>query len=279
MPYWLELADSRVRDVTVRGNKLEIRLGFFDYPDEDAVAADVEANLPATWYGLPLEGYRIEPLGRNNWEVTATYAQQAEDLTDPTDDMASFQFDTTGGSQRIRLAREVMAAVTNNDLPPPDYGGLIGVNGDRVEGVDVPIPQFRFQITGYLPQSMVTLTYARTVEELTGRVNDATFKGFPRGEVLFLGAKGGWKGREKAEMTFEFAVSRNTSDFKIAADSPWQLPPPGDPPLAKEGWWYADVLYQDDADDGAKRLIKRPWCLFLHRVMEYGDFSLLGIGT
>lgn len=277
--YWLELADSRVLDVAVSSAKLEIRLGFYDYPDEDAVRADAEANLPPVWYGLPLDGYRINPTGRNNWEVTASYTIQAQDLNNPTDQMAAFQFDTGGGTQRIRQSLKVMHAVTNNGKPAPDYGGLIGVNGDRVEGVDVPLPQFRFSITGHLPQSMVTLSYVQTIHNLTGKVNNAPFKGFAKGEVLFLGAKGGWRGREKAEMQFDFAVSPNVQNFRVADGTPWQLPPAGDPALAKEGWWYADVLYQDATDAGAKRLGKRPWCLYLHRIFEYGNFSLLGIGT
>lgn len=279
MPLKLELYDSRVLDVAVTSAKVEIRLGYYDYADEDAVRLDLESSLPATWYGLPLNGYRITPLGNFNFEVTAVYTVESQDLTDPTDEMASFSFETGGESMRLRQGLEVMDVATNNGKPAPDYGGLIGVNGDRVEGVDVPMPAFRFSITGHLPQSLVTLSYALTVRDLTGKVNDAPFKGFARGEVLFLGAKGGWRGRGRAEMTFDFAVSSNVSDFKIAEGTPWQLPPPGDPPLVKEGWWYADVLYEDAHDANAKRLGKRPFCVILHRVFDYGDFSLLGIGT
>ena len=48
---------------------------------------------------------------------------------------------------------------------------------------------------------------------------------------------------------------------------------------AKGGWEYLWVLYEDQEDATAKRIVKRPIAAYVEQVRESGNFSLLGIGT
>ena len=72
----------------------------------------------------------------------------------------------------------------------PDFGGAIGVTHDNVEGVDITIPVYSFPETHFLDAAFVTPGYYGTLFNLTGKVNDASFKGLAAGECLFLGASG-----------------------------------------------------------------------------------------
>jgi hypothetical protein len=274
----MEHCDSRTIEISVSSQKAELHLGLFGLDDENIVIALVEAELPAKIRDWPLDGYSLAPLGAGNWDVTARYTIQAQDLNDQKDDMASFSFDLTGGTKKVKQSLEVMGTYTRDGVIETDYGGLIGVNGDRIEGAEIPTPQFKFTISGHLPQSLVTLDYVQQLKKLVGKVNEKKFKNFERGEVMFFGAKGGWRGREKAEMSFDFAASENVDDLVIGEGTPHQIPAEGEDKIVKEGWWYLDVHYEDDVDGDAKKLIKLPTQVDVHRVTKYGDFSVMGIG-
>jgi len=52
---------------------------------------------------------------------------------------------------------------------------------------------------------------------LTGRVNQAAFKGFAAGEVLFLGASGSKRGDGDWEITFNYAASPNVTNLPVGS--------------------------------------------------------------
>ena len=47
----------------------------------------------------------------------------------------------------------------------------------------------------------------------------------------------------------------------------------------KEGWHYLWVRYEDEKDEAAKVLTRRPVAAYVEQVYQYGDFGLLGIGS
>jgi len=49
--------------------------------------------------------------------------------------------------------------------------------------------------------------------------------------------------------------------------------------IAKGGWQYLWVLYEDEEDADAKRMVKRPAAVYVEQVYREGDFGELGIGT
>ena len=49
--------------------------------------------------------------------------------------------------------------------------------------------------------------------------------------------------------------------------------------IAKKGWEYLWVRYEDAVDASAHKWIKKPAFAYVERVYPEGDFGLLGIGT
>ena len=137
------------------------------------------------------------------------------------------------------------------------------------KGVDITVPVYNFSETHYLAASAVTQAYKNTLFALTGRVNNAPFKGLAAGECLFLGASGSKRGTDDWEITYRFAGSPNRSGMTIG-------PITG---VSKAGWDYMWVRYADTEDDDAKTIVKRPIAVYIERVYDVADFSLLGIGT
>lgn len=188
---------------------------------------------------------------------------------------SSFRFDTSGGTQKITQALEHIASYSGTNFVP-EFHGAINVNGDRVEGCDVAVPVYTWEETHYIDEDLITEAYKRTLFELTATVNDAPFKGFAKGESLFLGASGSKRGADNWEITFKGVGSKNVQDLEIAAETT-----DGGPLIVeeKEGWHYLWHVFEEAEDTTAKHLIKRARFSYVERVYEYGNHALLGIGT
>ena len=140
---------------------------------------------------------------------------------------------------------------------------------DSVEGVDITVPVYTFSETHYLSPGAINTAYKGTLFALTGRVNDAPFKGLAAGECLFLGAAGTQRGDDPWEISFAFAGSPNVSGLSIGSIVG----------IEKKGWEYLWVRYQAAEDATAKMLIRKPVAAYVERVYRDGSFGSLGIGT
>lgn len=200
----------------------------------------------------------------DSWRGTVSYAPR-EYETDENEE--SFQFDTSGGTQHITQS----IATTAYPETAPDQGGAIGVTKDGVEGVDITVSAFKFSQTKYF--SNVSAAYMNTLRNLTGKTNNATFKGFAAGEVKFDGVTGGHRGNaanaEKWELTFNFEVQPSRFDFAVGTIEH----------INKVGWDYMDIRYEDVVDEAAQTLVKKPVAVYIHQVYERDNFANLGIGT
>jgi len=129
---------------------------------------------------------------------------------------------------------------------------------------------FRWEETVYKRPGSVDSTYRITCHNLTARTNNAAFRGFPAGDVLFLGVRGSRRGRQADdlwELTFSFAASPNGTNLVV-----------GDITVpSKKGWEYLWVYYEDAVAGNLHA--RRPRAAVVERVYDEGDFSLLGIGT
>lgn len=129
------------------------------------------------------------------------------------------------------------------------------------------MPVYNFSETHYLDDWLVTDAYKAILFALTGKVNAAPWHGFAAGEVLFLGASGSKRSNGDWEITFRFAASPNVSGLTVGSITG----------ISKEGWHYMWVRYADTEDAGSKSVVKKPVAVYIERVYDYGDFSLLGI--
>ena len=229
--------------------------------DDGLVKSLVAATAPAVYSGLKRDSFSVATLGGGVWECTVRYVKFENE--------SQFTFDTGGGTQHINQAITTVNRYAAPGEVAPDFQGAIGVNQDQIEGTDITVPVYNFTETHKIDASLVTGAYKSTLFFLTGRVNAAAFKGFARGEVLFLGASGAKRGDEEWEITYRFAASPNVTDLQLGNITG----------INKEGWHYLWIRFTDEEDNAAKVLIKKPIAAYVERVYEYGDFSGMGIGT
>lgn len=227
--------------------------------DETDILSAIKSTAPTSWYAMRRMQVECEPVGGGIWLVTVPYEGKNE---------AVYTFETGGGTAHITQSfgttRYAPAGST-----APDFYGAIGVNGDSVDGVDITIPTFNFTETYRFPGSTVSGTYKMILFNLTGKTNNATFRGLAAGEVLFLGASGTKTGIDDWEIAFKFAASPNVSSLALGG---------GITVTAKPGWDYLWIRFADAEDTTAKALVKRPVAAYVEKVYQAADFSLLGIG-
>lgn len=234
--------------------------------DDDLAAKSALLDAsPVLYDGLVRQSLSIERVAEDIWEGTVRYGL----LQPPQTGDSTYQFDTGGGTQHITQSIQTVGRYAPAGKMAPDFRGAIGVTHDSVEGVDITIPVYSFSETHYIAADQVTGAYKATLFALTGKVNNASFRGFAAGEVLFLGASGSKRGEEDWEITFRFAASPNATGLTVGEITG----------IAKKGWEYLWVRYADDVDDDAKVLVKRPIAVYVEQVYQYGDFSQLEIGT
>jgi len=263
-----EKIDSRA---WTTGESASVTLSYIlEGTSDDVTAKTLVTNSTATEYqGLVRQSIELEPIevdtavGTGKWNVAVKYGPRPAPAETGE---STFQFDTGGGTQHITQSISTIQKYALPGKTAPDFGGAIGVTHDNVEGVDITVPVYTWSETHYLPDASVNKAayYA-----LTGKTNNAAFKGCAAGECLFLGASGSKRGSEDWEITFKFAASPNRTGITVG----------GITGIAKKGWEYMWVRYADAEDATAKAIVKKPVAVYIEKVYEEGNLGNLGIGT
>jgi hypothetical protein len=230
----------------------------------------------------------VEYQGDIAWKVSIQYQNMGADdplAVGPLKRARSV--DTTGGTQHISCALKKGASDYSEKVyGPSGFGdaasmkGAIGVEDGRVNGVDIVVPALQWSENYDVPARFVTDAYIRNIAILTGKVNAAEFRGFDAGEVLFVGATGShdWdteKGNSPCPLTFRFVASPNrgvgmTMESMSVGDITG---------IEKMGHEYLWVRYSADVDATKQQVVRHPVAVYVNKVYEDGDFSLLGIGV
>lgn len=239
----------------------ELRYIVTGTDDEAEVIATVIGYAPSSIGVMSPQNVEVNPLGNGVWECTVPYEGK--------EDETQYTFETGGATAHITQSLATIARYAAAGQTAPNFNGAIGVNGDNIDGTDITIPVYNFTETRKMFASTVTGAYKLALFNATGKVNNATFKGFAAGEVLFLGASGSKTGVEHWEIAFKFAASPNVTNLDVG----------GITVSSKKGWEYLWVRFRDADDNAAKTLVKLPAAAYVERVYESADFSTLGIGT
>lgn len=254
-----------------------IGIGATSDTDTEVITA-INIDTPGT-YGTGGELIRndadidyVGGIGLTIWNVTVRYVhpehKDAEEEQD-SDDGDEYSFDTSGGKVHITNSFSTVNTYPAPSQTAPDPKGTINEREGAIEGIDILAPALRFTIKRVLTASTVDLAYIKTLSDLTGTVANATFKGFPTGEVLFVGAQGSRQSGGDWPVTFNFDTSENETGITIGDITG----------IAKEGWDYLWVLYREKEDTAAKMRIKNPSAVYVEQVYRRKAFSALGIGT
>lgn len=183
---------------------------------------------------------------------------------------SSLQFEIGTETLHITQSKSTVSKTTASARPAADHKGAIGVSSDGIEGCDVLVGNLTWSETHTYPLSAINQAYLGALSSVVATMNTASFRGFARGEVLFLGASGGVSSNKPQwEITYRFAQSPNQTSITI-----------GDITVpSKLGWDYVWIEYVAQSDDDAKRVAQRPYAAYVERVYDFSDFSRLRLNN
>jgi hypothetical protein len=286
--YWVEDNSSRSATIARIGRKAQSvykkSWKLFGSSDDLAIHQSINQNLTVAnlfWdypgnpaMRLQAESYSVEYLGDDAWQLEVTYVKEGAEDPDEGDPLKRARsFDTGGGTQHITQAQSENRFGTN----APDQQKAIGVDGDSVNGVDIVVPSLSWTETYDVPHQFITAAYIKKLSKLTGTVNNAAFRTFAAGEVLFLGSSGSqeWdsdKGDGPWNLSFKFSQSPNAGAGKTLP----ALTIGTVANIVKDGHDYLWVRYEDAV--ASDTLLKRPKSVYVNQVYRREDFSQLGLG-
>jgi hypothetical protein len=231
------------------------------------VKALVSSTTPAIYGTLVLQTVTVKETALETWECQARYGARKP----PKEYEYKFAFDTTGGRQKITQSLETIGKYAPAGKTAADHKGAIGVTDHRVEGCEIVVPKFSWSETWQLPIASYGWSYSQVLKAITGRVNASAFRGFPAGQVLFRGGKGSASNKDPTliEITYAFDQSDDVTAQKIGDITG----------VAKTGWQYLWVHYQESDDANAKKYVHKPDAVYVERVYDAVDFSQLAINV
>ena len=239
--------------------------------NEGDVTTAAQAEIPTTYGGyLVLDRIELaERLTEISWRVVAYYVKPAIDQTPHGGDPdKSFTFDT--GSETQHITQSLQTVGRYGDKASPNSKDAIGYDGDTVQGLDIPVPAPTFTETHYFTDVEFTAAYKRLLMRAAWKTNNAAWRGWVQGEVLFMGATGNRRGDDwddPWEVTFKFGVRENKTGLTVGDISG----------IAKKGWQYLDIRYKKDKCAVKNEVLPVPKAVYVHRVFEEYAFANLGI--
>ena len=256
-------------DAGGRFTRVEATYIVFGAASEEEALRGVRESAPAEWEGLPLDSLEIS--GREADEVflvDVSYRDGSSSGSSSGDDdeEATVSFDCGGGTRHMThsYAQRVVFGTKS-------AGGAIGWNGKTgaemsISGVDVPTAQLRETYTKTMRLSRITTAFKRKVAKLVGKVNSGPFKGWEKGEVMFLGMSFSSPARKssKVNVAFNFAVQPNEETSVCGRN------------VSKKGFEYAWGLSKTVVDENGvpKADVE---AVYVDEVCRYDSFSALGL--
>lgn len=291
---WVEDNESRTATIVRPGRKATSTMvkswKLFGSTDDIEVHADVvrQLNVRALFWNYPAgsavgqlqaDSYTLEYLGGDAWHLTVNYSKEgAEDDEQTGPIRRSRSFDTSGGQEHITQAIAGKVSEKGKEPNLTDGDKVIGFDGTNVNGVDIIVPQLTFMENYEVPASYVSAAYIKKVSQASGTTNNAEFRGFKAGEVLFIGASGSqeWdkdKGDGPWALTYKFSISPNAgANQTLPALTVGEITG-----IEKKGHEYLNTYYEDNVRDN--KMWKVPKIVWVHQVYRETNFADLGIGT
>lgn len=237
-----------------------------------ALLTDVPPTFTVGGYVLNLLGLRCEARGPAFFSATARYgiARVTSGGSVGGTPGTTFNFELSGGTQRITQAKDNGTDYAPTGVTPPSFNGAIAVTDDGVEGVDILAPEASFSIVKPFANNTLDADYQAVLYNLYGKTNDAPFQGYAAGEVIFKGCSFSRRdtlATNRTDVTFFFAVQPAVEDQTIGDITG----------IDKPAWHVLWVRYSETEDTAAETVVKKPTSVHVNRVYDPGDFSELGI--
>ena len=228
--------------------------------------APITNSPPGAMYAWPRRGITLDEVSASMgvWKATITWASLAY----------QYAVKIGGHQQQVRQSK---STVHTYGSKVPDTKKAIGWDGRTVHGCSIYVPQRTWTESVEIPMSQYTFDYEDAVDALQQKpVNSGSFRGWDPGEVLFLGmqAQLSTQNPDFVSASFDFSAQWNNSSANGNLLTIGSLTG-----IEKNGWDYLWVIYTPQTDGTAQVLVPVPKNVFVERVYDYGDFSVLNIGT
>lgn len=259
------------------GESGEVKRSYFaqGYADEAAAAAAVltylETNIanPPNIGGLVVRTIDPQevPDVAGSWRCGVTWGPyEKREPTPVGGNDFSFEFEL----ENVHVNTSLQTTAYNipaSGRPALNVGKAIGFNpkDKTVAGVDIEEPVYGWAETHYFNLADLTPSYKQAISAIVGRVNSATFRGYPAGEVKCMAPSGQQRGADDFGITFRFKQRKNFSGTIEGVA------------VTKKGWEYLEVIY--DREAGVSTIIPKPWGIYVHQVIETVSFAGLNIGS
>ena len=263
--------DARAMAMDADGEFTEVSVQFLaeGARDEAEALEAVHDAAPEEWEELPMESLEISSRDSEDvFTVEVKYKNKESSTSssrEKNEEETTVSFDCGGGTMHLTHSYEQRIAFGTKKA-----GGAIGWNGKTgaemaISGVDVPTAQLRETYTKVMRLSRITTSFKRKVARLVGKVNSGSFKGWSKGEVMFLGMSYSCPAKKstKVLVSFNFAVQPNES-VSVAGHK-----------IEKEGFEYAWALSRTLDDNGTPQADVE--AIYVDKVCRYDSFSTLGL--
>jgi len=252
------------------GNNNAISVGYWvDGTDDYEEAYDrLVSDTPATLGPFPKFSVKVEPTDLStHWDGTVQYGSrqgdQPKEEADPT-----FTMDIGTTTAHITQSLETVHKYAVSGRTPADRRQVIGGKADgSVDGVDKLIAQASWTESHYLAKSKVNRAYFQTLYNLVARMNAAPFRGFERGEVLYIG--GTLTKRRSAsdwECQFKFLPLPNVTGLSVG----------GITGIEKLGHDYLWVYYEGEKEEtGTPVMVPLPKEVLVERLYTFGNYNAM----
>ncbi|MDR2761353.1 MAG: hypothetical protein LBB88_01975 [Planctomycetaceae bacterium] len=257
---WSEQYDNGIHTSSVAEDVFELR----GYPDSFSALQALKSAFPNPY----IKEINIEEDSGGADKTYIGRIRRTEELPElDLENKRSISFEVSGSQTKMTHSLLTRGSWASGNNSPRDYGGLIGVTDDGVEGVDIDTAVSTFSETVYFYPWFLTSSYVAFLARAYGHVNMTPFRGFDIGEVRFLGANGSYRyGDTAVELTFKFAVSPNAMNIQIG-----EIVIP-----FKYGWDYLWIRWADVKRNNVS--VKTPIEAYVEQVYPGLNFYLLGIG-
>jgi len=250
--------------------QVEVTYIVFDAESEEQALRGVHDYAPDEWEDLPMESLQISSRESEDvFLVDVTYKNDSSSTSsskEKDEEEPTVSFDCGGGTRHMTHSYDQRIAYGTKSA-----GGAIGWNGKTgaemsIAGIDVPTAQLRETYTKVMRLSRITTGFKRKCARLVGKVNSGSFKGWDKGEVMFLGMSYSCPAKKstKVKVAFNFAIQPNEESTVCGKK------------ISKRGFEYAWGLSNTVVDgNGVPKADVE--AIYVDEVCKYDSFSVLGL--
>ena len=184
----------------------------------------------------------------------------------------TWEFDATPETAHVTHGVAHIADYAPSGDTAPNHQGAIGVTQDgTIEGTDWYVPKFEWTEKHVLRYTGAAAAWAlaTNLAKFGGCLNQATFRGFEPGNVLFIGGSGGRSTTRPGlfDLTVRFRGQLDVTGLTIGTITG----------IAKRAWDYLWIESRADDSVPAAGLQQIPKAVHTEQMGNWVDFSQLGI--